>query len=84
MVRARGTSDEVFVEVANRGPVLPTTLLDKLFQPLQRGDQDDRGTRSIGLGLFISQEIAAAHGGRITVRSNESEGTLFTVRLPRT
>ena len=37
----------------------------------------------LGLGLFISQQIAMAHGGDIQVDSSSMSGTVFTVRLPR-
>ena len=40
-------------------------------------------TEGLGLGLYISREIVLAHGGRITVRSAEHEGTTFQVSLPR-
>jgi phosphoserine phosphatase RsbU/P len=40
------------------------------------------GSRSIGLGLFIVRQIATAHGGSITVSSNEAHGTSFVLRLP--
>ncbi|HVE53569.1 MAG TPA: ATP-binding protein, partial [Ramlibacter sp.] len=36
-----------------------------------------------GLGLYITREIAVAHGGTIDVTSDE-EGTTFSVALPRT
>jgi signal transduction histidine kinase len=36
----------------------------------------------LGLGLFISQQIVAAHGGSITVESRIGEGALFRVCLP--
>ncbi|HEY0707838.1 MAG TPA: sensor histidine kinase, partial [Polyangia bacterium] len=56
--------------------------MPRLFEPLRRGRSvKSTGTGSIGLGLFISQEIAKAHGGRIEVESND-RATTFTVRLP--
>lgn len=39
--------------------------------------------RSESLGLFITREIARAHGGDVEVRSSAAEGTTFRVRLPR-
>ena len=44
---------------------------------------DDPTGRSVGLGLFIVDRIAAAHGGRVEVSSSADEGTTFTVHLPR-
>ena len=38
--------------------------------------------RSVGLGLYISEQIVSAHRGTIAVRSTV-DGTVFTVRLPR-
>jgi signal transduction histidine kinase len=37
----------------------------------------------MGLGLFIAREIAEAHGGSLTVESDATSGTVFSVRLPR-
>lgn len=39
-------------------------------------------TSGLGLGLFIVREIARAHGGEVTVRSDKEE-TVFGVTLPR-
>jgi hypothetical protein len=36
----------------------------------------------LGLGLFISRQIVAQHGGQIEVRSSAPEGTTFAIRLP--
>lgn len=82
-----GSDEEVVLTVRNRGPVIEPQLRTRIFDPLRRGssplsDQDGEGDGSLGLGLFISREIAIAHGGDIDVESDESE-TVFTVRLPR-
>jgi signal transduction histidine kinase len=71
------------LRVTNAGPPIPADLLPRLFEPLRRGRSvsSSSKTGSIGLGLFISQEIARAHGGRIDVTSNE-RGTTFTAQLP--
>jgi signal transduction histidine kinase len=42
--------------------------------------QADNG--HLGLGLYIAQQIAVAHGGTIEARSSDATGTCFTVRLP--
>ncbi len=83
-VRVRGEAERLDLEVHNPGPAIPAEVLGRLFQPLQRGtSHDDPGGRSVGLGLFIVQHIVHAHGGTVEVRSTDTEGTTFTIRLPR-
>ena len=43
----------------------------------------DKAGRSIGLGLYIVDQIVRAHGGTVRVRSTAESGTTFSVRLPR-
>jgi signal transduction histidine kinase/CHASE3 domain sensor protein len=69
--------------VHNRGPCIPDDLLPVIFDPFRRTTARGQRSRGLGLGLFISQQIVAAHGGTIDVRSSSAEGTTFTVRLPR-
>ena len=57
-------------------------MLDHIFDPLNRGEQRASADGSLGLGLYIAREIVKAHGGEITVRSDDRE-TIFTARLPR-
>lgn len=84
---AKGDDDAITLTVTNIGPVIPAESLQTIFQPLvqlepERG-HDARPKTSLGLGLFIAQQITAAHDGTISVTSNEAEGTVFTVRFPR-
>ncbi|MCP3715447.1 sensor histidine kinase [Paraburkholderia sp. CNPSo 3281] len=80
-----GEEAEVCFEVRNSGPAIERSLLEHIFDPLQRGpDHENRrdGKGSLGLGLYIAREIATAHGGEIEARSDKTE-TVFAVRLPR-
>ncbi|QRK13396.1 PAS domain-containing protein [Archangium violaceum] len=83
-VRIRGEERAVLLEVHNRGEPIPPERIPHLFKPLSRGtDKTDMQTRSIGLGLYIVDSIVRAHGGSIHVSSAAAEGTLFSVRFPR-
>ncbi len=80
-VRATGGSRDIVVEVKNPGAIPPERMAT-LFEPFRR---EPRHTHSsgLGLGLFIAQQIALAHGGDIAVASGPATGTAVTIRLPR-
>ena len=72
------------LRVHNRGPAIPPELADTIFEPFQRGEGEARTSDGLGLGLFISHQIATSHGGSLQVRSGPVLGTTFTATLPRT
>jgi signal transduction histidine kinase len=74
-----GAGEYVDVTVRNGGAPIPAEQLPNLFDAFHRGDRSRAG---LGLGLFIVREIVRAHGGTIDVASS-SDGTTFTMRLPR-
>lgn len=76
-----GAVDTVSFEVKNQGPVIERSDLQQIFEPLTRGPQQE-ADGSLGLGLYIAREIARAHGGDISARSDPQQ-TVFTVNLPR-
>jgi PAS domain S-box-containing protein len=78
--------DAAAIELAvhNFGAAIDPQLLPTLFLPMRRAvPGSDSRERSVGLGLYIVDHIAQAHGGRILVSSTAAEGTTFRVRLPR-
>jgi signal transduction histidine kinase len=80
-----GLAGEVVFSVHNQGPKIEQSVLAQIFEPLKRGleHQPVAGSDgSMGLGLYIAREIAIAHHGDISAKSDENE-TVFTVRLPR-
>ncbi|QBF28078.1 GAF domain-containing protein [Pseudomonas tructae] len=74
--------DQVFVlGVHNLGTPIAPQVMAQLFQPFTR-PRDDAPQPGLGLGLYIANQIALAHGGRMEVISSAEAGTLFTFRLP--
>jgi PAS domain S-box-containing protein len=83
-IRTWAESSLVMLEVHNTGKPIPEEMLRVLFEPFRRGQELKHSpTGSIGLGLFIVDQLVRAHGGTIDVSSTEAEGTTFRVRLPR-
>ena len=79
---SHGTGTEAVISVHNFGPVIRDEDLAHLFEAgtsAGGGGQDGH----LGLGLYIVDKIVSAHAGRVDVRSSETEGTTFTIRLPR-
>ena len=71
--------------MTNQGNPIPAHMLELIFEPLVHHEHQTSSqlTNGLGLGLFIVREIAKAHGGTVQVNTSASEGTTFSVRLPR-
>jgi PAS domain S-box-containing protein len=65
--------------VADTGPGIPDETLTRIFEPFFT---TKRGVGGTGLGLSVSLGIAQAHGGSLTVRSDDGEGACFVLSLP--
>lgn len=86
IITAADAGLDITVSVRNFGPAIPEHALPSMFKPLiqlPEGDNDERPRTSLGLGLFVAREIAEGHGGTIAVTSDSTDGTCFTVKLPR-
>jgi signal transduction histidine kinase len=78
-VHARTHEGRFELSVANAGKPIPAAVRERLFQPFFRGSSQT-SNQGLGLGLFISAEIARAHGGTLEVSSSDEE-TRFTLRF---
>jgi two-component system OmpR family sensor kinase len=76
LVAASGV-DAVELRVEDQGPGVPTDLMPRVFTRYARGPR----STGLGLGLYLAERIAAAHGGALTLESSPS-GAIFTLRLP--
>jgi len=68
----------MILTVSNQGPDLPPERLATFFQPFVAGAQ----STGSGLGLYLANRIAAAHGGTLTIDSLTGQGMQVTLALP--
>jgi PAS domain S-box-containing protein len=93
-IKYSGTSDKIdvilkkekdmaIVEVRDYGIGIASEHLSKIFDRFyQVNDQSSKIFPGLGIGLYISYEIAKRHGGDIIVKSKKGKGSIFTLRLP--
>ncbi|MEL7564449.1 MAG: HAMP domain-containing sensor histidine kinase [Dehalobacterium sp.] len=75
--------DHVCIAIKDNGPGIPLDKLPYVFDRFYRIDVErTKDPISTGLGLAIAKELVEAHKGKITVSSQEYQGTCFTVMLP--
>jgi signal transduction histidine kinase len=76
----RQDANHVIFAVFDNGVGMDPDTVSKLFTPFF----SSKGRRGTGLGLFISHKIVRQHSGEILVKSTPGQGTLFTVKIPKT
>jgi PAS domain S-box-containing protein len=74
-----GTSGEVIFKISDNGTGMTQETREKAFSLFF----SSKGSGGTGLGLFIANKIALAHGGNITIESKVDVGSSFTIKLPR-
>jgi signal transduction histidine kinase len=81
VIREREDRLAVLTRVTNRGRPIDAERITQLFEPFSPALEPGRRS-GLGLGLYIVQQIAIAHGALCTVRSTEAE-TAFEIEWPR-
>jgi signal transduction histidine kinase len=80
---AEGEGGTIRIEVADRGPGLPTAQLARAAEPFYRAEESrSRSTGGAGLGLAIAHAVAESHAGTLTLANREGGGLLATLTLP--
>jgi signal transduction histidine kinase len=78
-IRAEG--QKVSLSVIDNGVGIAPEDQDRIFKQFERAG-NLRVASGLGLGLYIAQKIAQAHGGLIRVESHLGSGSIFTIELP--
>jgi two-component system sensor histidine kinase/response regulator len=79
-IRGDLSNDHILVTVDNEGEIA-SEVVEQLFVPKRHVAQKGQAPSGLGLGLYVAQNVAHAHGGELEVRSAQGR-TRFTLRLP--
>lgn len=77
-LEAKSKVGQLSITIRNTGETIEPALLAKLFEPFRRGNNQSQG---LGLGLYISSQIAKSHGGTLSATS-EDNNIAFTFTMP--
>jgi two-component system phosphate regulon sensor histidine kinase PhoR len=82
-VRVLRPDEEAQVEVQDDGPGIPPHEQQRIWERFYRVDKSrSRDLGGTGLGLSIVRNVAAAHGGRVSLDSELGRGSTFRLHLP--
>jgi signal transduction histidine kinase len=81
-IEGQGEAAIVKLTVRDRGIGIPLADQERIFQRFERATSE-RQYGGLGIGLWISSELAKVLGGRISVESAPGAGSAFTLELPR-
>ena len=73
----------VRVDVCDRGPGVPESEREKIFEPFYRLPGASEASGGVGLGLSLARKIARLHGGALVCLPRDGGGALFRLTLPR-
>jgi signal transduction histidine kinase len=74
---------ELCIEVADRGPGVPAEQRERIFDAFTQADGSaTRSHEGLGIGLFLTRRIMAAHGGSIAYRERDGGGSIFSLSFP--
>jgi signal transduction histidine kinase len=75
------SSSTIKIQVKDQGPGIREEVKEKIFNKYEIGNIIS-GVSQTGLGLAFCKMAVEAHGGRISVESNEPKGSIFTLEIP--
>jgi signal transduction histidine kinase/ligand-binding sensor domain-containing protein/DNA-binding response OmpR family regulator len=76
---------QLCIIVEDTGCGISENISNRLFDAFYQANNTEKASQTgFGIGLYVSQRLAAAHAGALSYVSTEGKGSTFTLRLPRT
>ncbi len=84
MIKVEGkvAGDFVEIDVIDHGIGMPDSVVQNLFHKFYRSHRSRESVAGSGIGLYMSKAIIESHGGTMSVRSSENNGSTFTFSMP--
>lgn len=82
-VKLKNEQDHFLIQVEDTGEGIPREEQEHIFEPFYRGDEKKTRVRGLGIGLPFSRLIAQSLGGQLVLTKSTSEGTCFSLYLPK-
>lgn len=83
-VNAYAEQDTIILDVIDSGIGISKASKDKIFERFQRSDDPmNKTTFGVGIGLSLVNELVKAHGWRISLVSEQGQGSKFSLSIPR-
>jgi signal transduction histidine kinase len=80
-VSVHDKENSVCIEVRDQGRGIAEEDAQRIFEPFERVARNGE-PKGLGLGLYISRQLANSHDGDLAVQSKPNEGSVFTLTLP--
>ncbi|WP_119154939.1 sensor histidine kinase [Caldimonas tepidiphila] len=81
-VEVRRAGERLQVRVCDRGPGVPESQRERIFEPFYRLPGHAEHAGGVGLGLSLVKQIAERHGGSVHCEASEGGGSCFVISLP--
>ncbi|OYW84850.1 hypothetical protein B7Z17_03390, partial [Candidatus Saccharibacteria bacterium 32-49-10] len=81
-ISAEAKGDFVEISITDNGVGMPVSVINNLFRKFYRSHRSREAVAGTGIGLYICKAFVESHGGSISVRSRENEGSTFSFTLP--
>ena len=72
----------VEVSVSDNGGGMPAGVIKNLFRKINRSHRSRETVSGTGIGLYICKAFVESHGGSISARSQEKQGSIFSFTIP--
>lgn len=80
-IEAKNEENSIFISVEDTGVGIPQEDIPNMFRRFSQGTKNKRSTGT-GLGLYLSRQIIEAHQGKISLKSEQGKGSVFTFEIP--